>query len=171
MTSQSLGPLPGVRRFTPIASRTETTHLAMPFHMNPHGSLFGGMVVQWIDVCAGVSAMRHAGMNAVTASIDRLDFLSPVRVGDVVILQSQVNYVARSSMEVGCRVLAENPSTGERRHTTKAFLTFVALDNDYRPAPVPDLVLETEEDRRRFADGARRREERLRLAGRNDTEG
>lgn len=148
---------------TPTHSRTETTQIVMPFHTNQHGSLFGGVVVQWIDVCAGVSAMRHASTNAVTASIDRLDFLSPVHLGDVVCLQAQVNFVANSSMEVGCRVFAEDTRTGERRYTTKAYLTFVALDRDGTPVAVPRLILETEADRRRHGEAEQRRRKRLAL--------
>ena len=138
----------------------------MPGHTNgAAGVLFGGVMMQWIDVCAGVSAIRHAGGAAVTASIDRLDFLIPVHLGDIVILQSRVNYVRRTSMEVGCRVETEDPSTRRRRYTTKAFLTFVAIDAAGRPRGVADLVLESEDDRRRFAEGEARRQERLRAAG------
>lgn len=156
-----LTPLP------PSASRCVMTQLAMPGHTNgASGVLFGGILMQWIDVCAGVAAMRHAGGPAVTASIDRLDFLSPVRVGDVVVLQAQVNYAARTSMEVGCRVETEDPRTRARRYTTKAYLTFVAIDADGRPRPVPPVAPMTDEDRRRHREAAARRRERLRAAGR-----
>jgi acyl-CoA hydrolase len=124
-------------------------------------------MMQWIDICAGVAAMRHAGGPVVTASIDRLDFLLPVRVSDVVVLEAQVNYVNHTSMEVGCRVHTEHPGTRERRYTTKAYLTFVAMDRvTGRPRPLPALVLEQDEDRRRHADAQRRRIDRLRAAGR-----
>lgn len=86
---------------TPRASRVEMTQIVMPFHTNYNGSLFGGQVVQWIDVCAAVAAQRHSGGNAVTASIDRIDFLSPIAMGDIVILRAQVNYASRTSMEIG----------------------------------------------------------------------
>lgn len=153
---------------TPAASRCEMTQIVMPGHTNgASGVLFGGVLMQWIDVCAGVSAMRHAGGAVVTASIDRLDFISPVRLGDVVILQSRVNFVRRTSMEVGCRVETENPETRERRYTTKAYLTFVAIDKDGRPREVLPLVLEDDEDRRRYAAGEQRRVERLRAAGKD----
>ena len=154
---------------TPTASRCVMTQIVMPGHTNGSaGVLFGGQLMQWIDVCAGVAAMRHAGGQVVTASIDRLDFIVPVRLGDVVVLMAQVNFARRTSMEVGCRVETEHPRTRERRYTTKAYLTFVAIDDDGRPRPVPPLVLEDEGDRRRFGDGARRRLERLRAAGREE---
>jgi len=136
--------------------------IVMPSHVNGTGSmLFGGIMMQWIDVCAGVAAMRHARGAVVTASIDRLDFLNPIRVGDIVILEAQVNFAARTSMEVGCRVETEDPATRARRYTTKAYLTFVAIDADGRPRPVPPLVVETDTDRRRQEEGAARRANRL----------
>jgi len=134
----------------------------LPGLTNVHGTIFGGMMMQWIDIAAGIAAARHAGGPVVTASMDRLHFLSPVRLGEVVILQAQVNFVARTSMEVGVRVLAENQTTAERRQTTRAYLTFVAVDAAGRPRPVPPLVPETAEDRRRLADAGRRRAVRLR---------
>lgn len=147
------------------------TQIVMPGHTNgTSGVLFGGVMMQWIDVCGGVAAMRHARGAVVTASIDRLDFISPVRVGDVVVLQAQVNYVHRSSMEVGCRVETEDPTSGERRYTTKAYLTFVAVDDRGRPRPMGDLVLETEEDRRRHEGARARRVARLAAAGKKPKE-
>jgi acyl-CoA hydrolase len=142
------------------------TQIVMPTHTNGIGGvLFGGVLVQWIDVCAAVAAMRHCGGSAVTASIDRLDFLVPIHVGDIVVLLAQVNFAARTSMEVGCRVETENPRTGERRYTTKAYLTFVATDADGKPRPVPPLLPETEPEKRRHGEAIGRRAVRLRLAG------
>jgi acyl-CoA hydrolase len=150
---------------TPAYSRVETTQIVMPAHTNGvAGVLFGGVVMQWIDICGGVAAMRHAGGPVVTASIDRLDFLSPIRVGDIVILQAQVNFVHLTSMEVGCRVETEDPRTRLRRNTTKAYLTFVAVDDEGRPRRVPPLVLATPEDERRHHEAQERR--RLRLLAR-----
>ena len=152
---------------TPSSSRVEMTQIVMPSHTNGVGGvLFGGTLVQWIDVCAAVAAMRHCGGSAVTASIDRLDFLVPIHVGDIVVLQAQVNYAARTSMEVGCRVETEDPRTGERRYTTKAYLTFVALDSNGKPRPIPELLPKTHEEKRRHAAAEERRAERLRAAGR-----
>jgi acyl-CoA hydrolase len=143
------------------------TQIVMPMHTNGFaGVMFGGVMMQWIDVCAGVAAMRLARGAVVTASIDRLDFLSPVRVGETVILQAQVNYAARTSMEVGCRVETEDMHTGTRRYVTKAYLTFVATDPAGRPRPLPELELASDEDRRRHTQAERRRRERLHAAGR-----
>ena len=143
------------------------TQIVMPMHTNGvAGVMFGGIMMQWIDVCAGVAAMRHARGGVLTASIDRLDFLSPVKVGETVILQASVNYAARTSMEVGCRVETEDMRSGTRRYVTKAYLTFVAVDEHGRPRPIQPLELVSEEDRRRHADAEFRRKARLRAAGR-----
>jgi acyl-CoA hydrolase len=151
---------------TPEATRCTMTQIVMPGHANGvAGVMFGGIMMQWIDVCAGVAAMRLAGGSVVTASIDRLDFIHPVHVGDIVNLCAQVNYASRTSMEVGCRVETEDMRTGTRRTTTKAYLTFVALDGAGRPRQVPALTLATDEDRRRHAAASTRRAERLRAAG------
>ena len=143
------------------------TQIVMPMHTNGvAGMMFGGIMMQWIDVCAGVAAMRHAGGGVVTASIDRLDFITPVHLGEVVILQAQVNWAGRTSMEVGCRVETEEMATRQRRYTTKAYLTFVAVDDHGEPRSVPPLELVTDEDQRRWRDAEQRRHERLRAAGR-----
>jgi acyl-CoA hydrolase len=143
------------------------TQIVMPMHTNGvAGVMFGGIMMQWIDVCGGVAAMRHAGGSVLTASIGRLDFLSPVKVGDIVVLQAQVNYTARTSMEVGCRVETEDMATGTRRYVTKAYLTFVAVDAHGRPRGIAPLELASDHDRRRHTDAERRRKDRLRAAGR-----
>ena len=153
-------------RFTPSTSRVEMTQIVMPTHTNgAAGVMFGGVVMQWIDVCAGVAAMRHASGPVKTAAIDRLDFLSSIRLGDIVVLMAQVNFAGRTSMEVGCRVETEDPRTRERRYTTKAYLTFVAVDDAGRPRPIPPLELETDEERRRHDRAAERRA--IRLAARS----
>ena len=145
----------------PAASRVEMTQIVMPFHTNYNGSLFGGQVVQWIDICAAVAAQRHAAGNAVTASIDRLDFLSPIAMGDIVILQAQVNFASTCSMEIGCRVESEDRVTGKRKYTTKAYLTFVAIDEHGKPRPVPPVAPQTIDEHRRYADATRRRGTRI----------
>jgi acyl-CoA hydrolase len=147
---------------TPCASRVETAQLVLPGLTNAHGTIFGGMLMQWIDIAGGIASARHSRGPVVTASMDRLHFLSPVQLGAIVILQAQVNYVGTTSMEVGVRVFAENQVTFKRTQTTRAYLTFVAVDENGRPRPVPPLVLETAEDRRRFKDAQRRRAVRLR---------
>lgn len=147
---------------TPRASRVETAQLVLPGLSNVHGTIFGGMMMQWIDIAGGIAAARHAGNLVVTASMDRLHFLHPVHVGEVVILQAQVNFAAHTSMEVGVRVFSESRENLTRRQTTRAYLTFVAVDGAGRPVEVPRLVLETAEDRRRSVDAQRRRAVRLR---------
>jgi acyl-CoA hydrolase len=143
------------------ASRVEMTELVLPGDTNALGTIFGGKVMQWIDIAASVCGMRHSSGDVVTASIDGLQFLTPIQVGEVVVLRASVNFVGHTSMEIGVRVDAENPRTGERRYTTKAYLTFVALDTKGQPRVVPGLLLENEEDRRRHSDAQARRQSRL----------
>ena len=144
-------------------SRVEMTELVLPGDTNALGTIFGGKVMQWIDIAASVAGMRHSGGSVVTASIDALTFLTPIHLGEIVRLQAQVNFVGRTSMEVGVRVEAENPRTAARRYTTKAYLTFVAIDADGKPRAIPPLVAENDDDRRRAADAEARRRARLAL--------
>jgi acyl-CoA hydrolase len=146
-------------------SRIEVTHLAMPSDANPHGSAFGGMVMQWTDLAAGMAAMRHTRLPVVTASIDRLSFLAPIPIGHMAILTAQVNAVFGSSMEVEVVVVTEDPRTGERRTCCDAHLTFVALGPDGKPTPAPPLLAESEDERRREREARARREARLALRG------
>ena len=132
-----------------------------PEHANPVGNVHGGVIMHYVDTAAGVSAIRHARSNCVTASIDRLDFHFPVFVGDLLILKASVNMVGRTSMEVGVRVEAENLLTGEVRHTASAYLTFVALDSSGKPTDVPGLKLETQDDARRHCEAETRKKLRL----------
>ncbi len=155
----------GVVARAPRASRVEMTEIVLPPDTNALGTIFGGKVMQWIDIAASVAGMRHSGGNVVTASIDALTFLTPIHLGEIVRLQSQVNYVGTTSMEIGVRVEAENPRTGAHRYTTKAYLTFVAIDAAGKPRAIPPLLLETDEDRRRHADAQARRQARLALRG------
>ena len=152
----------GVKRHTVAATRVETAQAVLPRHTNGMGTLFGGIVMQWIDVAAAIAAARHAGGPVVTASMDRLHFLRPARLEEFIIVRAEVSYAARTSMEVEVEVLTENPWTGERATTTHAFLTFVAIDEQRRPRPVPALETETAYERRRFQQAAKRRTERLR---------
>jgi uncharacterized protein (TIGR00369 family) len=132
-----------------------------PQDANPAGNVHGGAIMKLIDTAAGAVAVRHARANAVTASIDRLAFHYPVFVGDFVTLRASLNYVGRTSMEVGVRVEAENLLTGDTHHTASAYLTFVALDRNSRPITLPGLVLETEEQKRRNTEAHARRVSRL----------
>lgn len=142
-------------------SAVEMTQIVLPEHANALGTVFGGQIAAWIDVCAAVAAMRHARQIVVTASMDDLHFLAPAHVGEVVILKAHVNRAFGTSMEVGVRVEAENPVTGERRHTATAYLTFVALDARGNRVPVPPLVPETEDEQRRYRQAEQRRQWRL----------
>jgi acyl-CoA hydrolase len=145
----------------PCESAVEMTQIVLPEHGNALGTIFGGQVAAWIDICAGVAAMRHARNIVVTASMDDLHFLAPAYVGEVLVLQAHVNRAFGTSMEVGVRVESENPLTGERRHTATAYLTFVALDQDGNPVAVPSLEPGTEAELRRYHQAAKRRQWRL----------
>ncbi|MBN1665059.1 MAG: acyl-CoA thioesterase [Deltaproteobacteria bacterium] len=131
-----------------------------PQDANPAGHVHGGVIMKLIDTAAGSVAVRHGRCNAVTASIDRLDFHNPVFIGDFVTVRAGLNYVGRSSMEIGIRVESENLITGERRHTVSAYMTFVALDKKGRPVTLPPLILETDEEIRRNREAAARRKAR-----------
>lgn len=135
--------------------------LMNPEDANIAGNVHGGVIMKLIDNAAGCAAVRHARSNVVTASIDRLDFHNPVFVGDLVTLKASLNFVGKTSMELGVRVEAENLITGHIRHTASAYLTFVALDSNGRPFPLSPLVVETEEDKRRNQEAKERRKTRL----------
>lgn len=143
------------------ASQVIMTELVLPSHTNAIGSIFGGTIMAWIDIAAAIAAQRHSGREVVTASIDRLDFVAPVYKGWVVNMKASVNFTSRTSMEVGVRVDAENPKTGETFHTASAYTTFVAIGSNGKPIEIPGLELETDTDRRRFEAGKKRREMRL----------
>jgi acyl-CoA hydrolase len=132
----------------------------MPHQVNNLGHVFGGELLSMVDRAAAVAAMRHAGSPVVTVSIDRVDFKEPIYTGELVTCTARVNFVGRTSMEVGVRVEAENLLTGEKRHTNTCLLTFVAIDSKHRPCRVRPLDLSDAEDERRFRDGKRRREVR-----------
>ena len=139
----------------------ETAQLMMPQHANVLGHVFGGVVLSMMDTTAAVSAIRHARLACVTVSVDRVDFREPIHVGDLVIMKSSVNFVGTTSMEVGVRVETENLLTGIRRHTNSCYLTFVAIDRNGKPVPVPQLRPETPDEMRRFNAAKERRERRL----------
>ncbi len=143
------------------ASEVIMTQLVLPTHTNSLDTVFGGTVMSWIDIAAAIAAQRHAQREVVTASIDELHFLAPIYKGWVVNLRASVNFVARTSMEVGVKVESENPTTGEKFHTASAYLTFVCIGSNGKPALVPPLELETNEQRRRNREAQVRREDRL----------
>ena len=148
---------PGTAR----ASYVEMTQVVLPQFTNSVGTVFGGQVMSWIDICAAVSCQRHARSAVVTASIDSVSFLKPIKAGFVVVLKSQINAAFRTSMEVGVTVYAENPLTGECNKAMQAFCTFVALGADSKPKPVPELIFETEEEENNSKAANKRREFRL----------
>jgi len=142
-------------------SRSEYTQVALPNDANILGNVLGGHIMHLIDLCGGLAAWRHARKPVVTASVDNISFLHPVRIGHVIILKSSVNRVFNSSMEVGVKVWVEDRNTGEVHHTSSAYLTFVALDENGRPVSVAPVLPETEDEKRRFEQAGRHRDGRL----------
>jgi len=142
-------------------SASEYSELALPIDANGLGNVLGGKVMHLVDVAGAMAAMRHARRPVVTASIDHMSFLHPIRISQLMVLHSQVNRVFRTSMEVGVKVVAEDLMTGQKRHTCSAYLTFVALDAAGRPAAIEPVVPETEEELRRYREAGERREYRL----------
>ena len=124
--------------------------LVLPNDTNVLGNVHGGRVMCLMDICAAMSAYKHARQPVVTASVDRLDFLAPAKKGDILILKSSVNYAHKTSMEIGVRIDAESPFTGEVRHTATAYLTFVAIDDKNKPTKIPKIIPETEDEKRRY---------------------
>lgn len=151
-------------------SISEMAEIVLPNDANPLNALLGGRLMHWIDLAGALAAHRHSRQWVVTASIDHLDFLIPVRVGDLCILRSSVNRVFHTSMEVGVKVWVENYRAEEKRHVSSAYLTFVAIDAAARRLPVPPVIPETADEKRRFEDAARRREiRRVETARRRST--
>jgi acyl-CoA hydrolase len=146
----------GLNSKTPSETSVEMREMVMPNHTNSHGTVFGGTVMSWIDIAAAMVAARHCANPVVTAHIDDIDFIAPIKMGYHVLIQASLNYVGRSSMIVGVKVTSENPYTGEVRTTTKAYLTFVALSEEGRPVPVPPLKPESEDEIRRFENAKKR---------------
>jgi len=135
---------------SPKESAVVTRYLLMPHQANPQGTAFGGAIVAWIDMVAAMAAQRHCGKEVVTAAIDSLVFKEPIRIGDQVVLKASINYVGRSSMEVGVQVIREDPYGGNMVIATTAHLTFVALDKNKRPTAVPPILPETEQEKKRY---------------------
>jgi acyl-CoA hydrolase len=142
-------------------SVSEYAELALPNDVNALGNIFGGKVMHLVDLAGAMAAIRHARLPCVTASVDSLQFLHPVHSGELILLRSSVNRAFRTSMEIGVKVITENLMTGERLHTCSAYLTFVALDENGKPTPVPCVIPETEEEKRRYREAGERREYRL----------
>ena len=147
-------------------SQSEMAEVVMPNDANPLGSLMGGRLMQWIDIAGALSAHRHSRRHVVTASMDHIDFLAPVHVGDLLILRSSVNRAFHTSMEVGVKCWVESYIAGTNRHVASAYLTFVAIDASGHPVAVPPVIAETAEEKRRYQDATRRREIRRAEAAR-----
>jgi acyl-CoA hydrolase len=147
------------------ASISEMVEAVLPNDANPLGSMLGGRVMYLIDIAGALAAHRHSNSHVVTAAVDYLDFRFPIRVGEFIVLKSSVNRVFETSMEVGVKVFSENILTGERKHTSSAYVTYVAIDLDRQPHAVRPLILKTEDDRRRYREAGERR--RFRLATRH----
>ena len=146
----------------PSDSAVESRYLLMPHQANPYGTAFGGGIMDWIDMIASMAAQRHCGKEVVTASIDSLSFKEPIRVGDHVVLKASVNYVGHTSMEVGVRVIREDPYSNKQIIATTAHLTFVALGKDKHPCPVAPILPETADEKRRHENA------KLRVQARKD---
>jgi acyl-CoA hydrolase len=142
-------------------SVTEYSEFALPNDANPLGHLLGGKVMHLVDIAGAMAAMRHARRPVVTASIDQMTFLHPVHIGQLVLLRSSVNRVFRTSMEVGVKVFMEDLTTGAQKHTSSAYVTFVAIDKDGRPVELPPVIPETGDEKRRYEEAGRRRQYRL----------
>ena len=151
-----------IRKSKPVhESWHETSELMMPHHANNLGHVFGGVMLSMMDKVAAIAAYRHCRVNVVTASIDRVDFREPIHVGDLVIMKASVNFVGRTSLEVGVRVEAEELLSGRRRHTNSCYLTFVAVDQSGRPIEIPGVTPESAEEKRRYQAAEQRRKIRL----------
>jgi acyl-CoA hydrolase len=151
----------GYKIRTVAFSQVQMVQLVLPTDTNRLGNLLGGRLMEWIDIAAAIAASRHTNRVCVTASVDELNFHHPISQGDVVVLQASVNRVFHTSLEVGVRVSRENLLTGARQYTNAAYLTFVAIDDDGKPVTAPPIKPVTKEQKRRYADAARRRKLRL----------
>jgi acyl-CoA hydrolase len=154
----------------PSESEITTARLMMPTDANVQGNVFGGAIMRYMDEIAAIVAWRHAGKNVVTASIDKMNFYAPVYVGDLLILKASVNYVGRTSMEIGVRIEAQDPRTRKGTHTGSCYLTYVALDEKGKPTPIPPLLVTTPEEKMRFRQAlARRKLREAEGSGRDDS--
>ncbi|MBP9211772.1 MAG: acyl-CoA thioesterase [Bacteroidetes bacterium] len=144
-----------------LPHQASMTQLVLPNDTNQLGNLLGGQLMHWIDLVAAIAAARHSKHVCVTASVDDLNFLHPIKLGEVVTLLASVNRVFRTSMEVGVKVLSENMLTGTIKHANTAYLTFVALDANRAPVQVPQVTFSTEEEQRRYEEALHRRDLRL----------
>jgi uncharacterized protein (TIGR00369 family) len=153
--------MPDLLPKTISASRIILSQLMHPEHANLLGNVHGGWIMKLVDEAGALACMRHAQRKVVTIAIDSMDFRQPIRIGDLVILDAEVSYTGRTSMEVTVEVHAENPFTGEQMHTNTAYLVYVALDDAGRPTPVPPLQAETEQEKQKLEQARERQQRRL----------
>lgn len=163
MAKRSVPPLRDPKPKAPGDSRVVMTEMVLPQHTNALGGIFGGVVMSWMDIAAAIAAGRHSGRTCVTASVDELHFLRPIRQGNIVNIEAMLTAVHNTSCEIKVEISAENPVSGDRFHTARAFLTFVAVDENGRPAPMPALRASTPDEKRLVKEAELRREHRKRL--------
>lgn len=149
---------------TPKESEVEMREMVMPGDTNAHGTIFGGKVMSWIDIAAAMCASRHCNNPVVTVHIDDIEFRSPIQLGSHVVIKASMNFVGNTSMIIGVKVISENPYKGESKVTTTAYLTFVAINAEGKPIPVPKLEPETEIEKKRFRNAQERVKSRKALA-------
>ena len=147
----------------PSESEIQMREMVMPGDTNEHGTIFGGKIMSWIDIACAMVATKHSGHPVVTVHIDDIDFISPIKVGHHVIIKASMNYTGRTSMVIGVKVESENPYNGQIRKTTKAYMTFVALDDFGKPIEVAKLVPQTDQEKRRYNNAEKRKEAKVRL--------
>jgi uncharacterized protein (TIGR00369 family) len=145
-------------------SQIEIAQVMYPEHANPAGNVHGGHILKLVDQAAAIAGARHTHCNVVTASVDRMDFISPVYIGNVVFAKASINYTGKTSMEIGVRIEAECLRTGTHTHVGSAYLTFVALDEKDKPTQIPQIIPETDKQKRRHEEAKKRRESRLKKA-------
>jgi len=146
---------------TPAASHISIAQLMQPEHANNLGNVHGGWIMKMVDEAGALACMRHAQRRVVTVAVDSLVFREPIRIGDLVTINAEITFAGRTSMEAEVEVVAENPITGEKVHTNRAYLVYVALDDDGRPTTVPELVVETEKEKQRLEQAKERQKRRI----------
>lgn len=156
---------------TVAASRVRMNELVMPNDTNPLGNLMGGRLLHLMDICSAISAQRHCNRNVVTVSVDSVEFREAIKLGEVVVIEGEVTRAFKTSMEVAMQVWAENLRTGSRRLCTTSFYTFVAVDADGNPVPVPQIIPESDFEKERYEDAAERRKLRLEWSKKNTPSG
>ncbi len=144
-------------------SQVIMTEIVLPHHANAIGTVFGGTVMSWVDTAAAACALRHCNMQVVTAAVDAMHFVAPIKLGWIATIKASINFTSKTSCEVGVRIDAENPIAGIKHHTASAYVTMVAIGADGKPAPMPEILPETPAEKRRHRQAVERRQMRLKL--------